>query len=936
MHRVISDLRTFALAAVLSLLAATSAQAQAELASDQPDYAPGATAYLTGTGFAPNETVAMQVVHADGEPSTGEDHEVWYVDADDQGGFVTSWHVCEDDCVGELLLATADQASGAHAETLFTDANCGQFGNGVVSLVTGNNSSSCVAFTAAGNDNWEVVEGGSYTLTITGATDCTGDTITVFVQHSNPLTNLSENFCFNATGGDGTYSGTFTMPTPNCATSPISYKCGANASCDNADAKQARGPSSTSSNCRQAHLRAATFDSSCDLTGTDENCEPEGGGCTPCPIVADADDLEVECDGAGNLDELAAWLASHGGASVGEGCSVEWSDNFTGLSDDCGETGSATVTFTATDDCGDSTERTATFSIVDTTAPTIDVEASGDTVQCDGTGNAAELQAWLASHGGASATDDCGGVTWTNDFDGLSDGCGATGSATVTFTATDDCGNHADTKATFTIEDTTDPTLDAPAEDMTVPCDGAGNGEALQDWLDSNGGAAASDGCSDVTWSNDFTGLSDGCGATGSAIVTFTAKDDCGNDIATTATFTIQDTTDPTIDCLDDVTVSGNGECCVPVDLEEPATDDGCSGVTLTNDAPAEFCIGDTTVTWTAKDDCGNDATCTQTVTVLGQICAKKFYDVNANGLCDGSEAGVPGWKITVTGGDVDQTAYTDSNGNVCFDVPVGTYTVTEGSPTQTNWVHTTAASCSVTVDSDHCTTSCSFGNYCYSAPSNGLTLGFWTNKNGEKLLNSAIAVGGKTWQQCLNDLACLRNANGTLHNFTTYADLKSWLLNATATNMAYMLSAQLAANVLDKKYNGLGDGTLVVVPGGVKTLANVCIVPFLSVNKPITAGAPPLLALTVLPGSTACGCSSNDGLVTIGDLRTRACDLLKAYGNTTAASTQRTYQECVKDILDMINNNGNPSGSSAYPCGPLTQYINAGSSSCPATFPSN
>ena len=63
------------------------------------------------------------------------------------------------------------------------------------------------------------------------------------------------------------------------------------------------------------------------------------------------------------------------------------------------------------------------------------------TFECDGAGNASDLEGWLANNGGASATDACGGVTWSNDFDALSDDCGATGAAMVTFTATDACGN---------------------------------------------------------------------------------------------------------------------------------------------------------------------------------------------------------------------------------------------------------------------------------------------------------------------------------------------------------------------------------------------------------------------------------------------------------------------------------------------------------------
>ena len=40
------------------------------------------------------------------------------------------------------------------------------------------------------------------------------------------------------------------------------------------------------------------------------------------------------------------------------------------------------------------------------------------TVECDGSGNSAALTAWLNTHGGS---DQCGGVTLTNDFVSLSD-----------------------------------------------------------------------------------------------------------------------------------------------------------------------------------------------------------------------------------------------------------------------------------------------------------------------------------------------------------------------------------------------------------------------------------------------------------------------------------------------------------------------------------
>jgi hypothetical protein len=57
----------------------------------------------------------------------------------------------------------------------------------------------------------------------------------------------------------------------------------------------------------------------------------------------------------------------------------------------------------------------------------------------------------------------CGGLDVTDDFSGVSDDCGATGSATVTFTVTDSAGNSDSSTCTFTIEDTTPPEVECSA-----------------------------------------------------------------------------------------------------------------------------------------------------------------------------------------------------------------------------------------------------------------------------------------------------------------------------------------------------------------------------------------------------------------------------------------------------------------------------------------
>jgi hypothetical protein len=203
--------------------------------------------------------------------------------------------------------------------------------------------------------------------------------------------------------------------------------------------------------------------------------------------------------------------------------------------------------WTATDDCDNVATATQAITVGDNTPPSIDPQAVNLTVECDGNGNAAQLDDWLAGNGGASASDACGGVTWNDDFTALSDGCGDTGSAFVTFTATDECGNASTTRATFTIADTTGPSIDVMASDATVECDGNGNTAQLGAWLAGSGGASASDICGSVAWSSDFTALSDDCGATGSALVTFTVTDECGNTSMTAATFTIVDSTPPVL-----------------------------------------------------------------------------------------------------------------------------------------------------------------------------------------------------------------------------------------------------------------------------------------------------------------------------------------------------------------------------------------------------
>jgi len=164
--------------------------------------------------------------------------------------------------------------------------------------------------------------------------------------------------------------------------------------------------------------------------------------------------------------------------------------------------------------------------------------------------------------------------------------------------------------------------------------------------------------------------------------------------------------------------------------------------------------------------------------------------------------------------------------------------------------------------------------------------LGFWSNKNGQAVMNDG---GSLEPELLLLRNLNLRDANGAGFNPTTYPQFRTWLLSATATNMAYMLSAQLAAMELN-------------VEAG-----------FVSGSSLIFAGTAP--ANCTVPGL------SSLGFIRINNLMNDANTSLGTNGNTRAAGAARTCQEFMKNALDRANNNRN--------------FVQATPATCPVpTFP--
>lgn len=283
-------------------------------------------------------------------------------------------------------------------------------------------------------------------------------------------------------------------------------------------------------------------------------------------------------------------------------------------------------------------------------------------------------------------------------------------------------------------------------------------------------------------------------------------------------------------------------------------------------------------------------------------ISGNKFYDRNTNGVDDGAtEEGVAGVRMFLDADadglfdDGEAFTFTDAAGNYAFtNLGPGTYTVREDTSVLPGlWVQITTNPDPIVASSGTDVANVDFGNV-KLVGSGGLTIGFWGNKNGLALLSQADFAG----LTALN----LRNANGSARDFTgTLAQNKSaldgWLKNATATNMAYMLSAQLAATYLnttvDLKPAQAGVQTAIPTTGGMIYL------PAVVAHNPQGAA----LEGNLNGGPNPALVNANHQ-VSIADIIAAANAALGADGDVGAGDAARPYYEALKIVLDALNNN--------------------------------
>ena len=197
----------------------------------------------------------------------------------------------------------------------------------------------------------------------------------------------------------------------------------------------------------------------------------------------------------------------------------------------------------------------------------------------------------------------------------------------ITWTTSTGCDNQAIQKSVdIPVDGPKDPVITCPPP-LLIDCDDLFFDAKIEDWL--NSVSAAGNCGSDVTIQNDYdiVSFNGGCSEhTGIKYVTFRAVDECGNSTLCTSTIEVVDTMPPvwvidplpiTIECSDPLLgdkiqewldTQGGGQA-----------EDWCSGVGYTNDFTSfdRNCNGKTTVTFTATDDCGNEAKASAVITII-------------------------------------------------------------------------------------------------------------------------------------------------------------------------------------------------------------------------------------------------------------------------------------------------------------------------------
>ena len=340
---------------------------------------------------------------------------------------------------------------------------------------------------------------------------------------------------------------------------------------------------------------------------------------TTAPVITCPADVTIEC----NTDDTPV---TTGSATAVDNCDTMPVITFADVVvAGTGQNSVITRTWTATDANMNASTCVQTITVVDTTAP-VAMCAAPFTVQLDAMGMASITAADVDN----GSTDNCGMITTTIDI--MDFDCDDIGTpVTVTMTVTDENMNSSTCTTTVTVEDNIPVTvISGPIDIFTGTGDFDDDCATVVDYgtitiadfvVDNNCG---DDSSLTVTFTG---GLGSGANfPVGINAEEYTITDSSGNETIFTFNVTITDTTDPAIDCPDDLTVSDGGTGSYTILDYTGLFTDNCTvfgDLVITQDPVAGTevdALTTTTVTLTATDEAGNETTCEFDILVDGSL----------------------------------------------------------------------------------------------------------------------------------------------------------------------------------------------------------------------------------------------------------------------------------------------------------------------------
>jgi hypothetical protein len=702
-HLLLKKVTTLlALMLVISLGWSSAAWAEGPaIWTDKDDYAPGETAYFSGTGWAANDTVDI-VIQSTHNGVTY--YRTAYANA--SGSFTDdpTFPILEHH-LGEEFLVAAFGSAGGYAEWYFTDGilliesiseayispdnSPGIKDNTEITMLnvspptenqsririrqgslqgnivfeTGNfglQGEETVTITWNGTRNQNPGSGNyvpdgeyfviAYKARGQGEENLTeGEYKIVTVDNTNPVINLPANITVN--NDQGACGGTVSWEEPTVT----------DANPDPNGLEQIAGP--TSGSLFPIGTTTVTYKAT-DLAGNNSTASfTVTVNDSEAPVIADMPEDITQGSDAGECGAIVEWDEP----TADDNCGVE---SFTSTHNpgDFFPVGTTTVTYTAEDAAGNVTTESFDITVEDVEPPVI-AGMPEDITQGSDAGECGAIVEWDEP----TADDNCGVESFTSthnpgDFFPV-------GTTTVTYTAEDAAGNVTTESFDITVEDVEPPVIAGMPEDITQGSD-AGECGAIVEWDE----PTADDNCGVESFTSthnpgDFFPV-------GTTTVTYTAEDAAGNVTTESFDITVEDVEPPVIAGMpEDITQGSDaGECGAIVEWDEPTADDNCGveSFTSTHNPGDFFPVGTTTVTYTAEDAAGNVTTESFDITVEDvepPVIAGMPEDIT-----QGSDAGECGaiveWDEPTADDNCGVESFTSTHNPGDF-FPVGTTTVT-------------------------------------------------------------------------------------------------------------------------------------------------------------------------------------------------------------------------------------------------------------------